>query len=218
MPLFDAVVTADVTNTVATVGHTITTAPNRLLVIAVTSDGGTISSMTWGGVALTPLTPQLVLNTALDVWYLVNPASGTDNAVITMSIPSDMAIRVISYSDVRQDIPFGTVATATGVGTAVSVTVASNPGELVIDADSGDAITTAAAGGGQTERGKTLVGLSKAYGSEAPGVASVAMTWTLDNPAAHWQAIGVSLKAPTGSPSLIGSFIPPLAWATRIRS
>lgn len=223
MPAFDAAVTlAGGAVGSLTQAHTVGGATNMILLVGTDVEGGTntSTSVTYNSVGLTLLTRVIdATSRVAELWYLVGPPAGTFDVVTTFSAVSDAAMRIISYSDVNQGTPFGPIATGNVNDASPTTTVVSAGGELVVDHVASAVLLSATAGGGQVERGKLLdAGGASVFGSEKIGAASVIMSWTLDA-ARHWCAIGVSLKPGfVGAPSLIGSFIPPLVWATRIRS
>jgi uncharacterized repeat protein (TIGR01451 family) len=127
-----------------TVAHTTGTGTNRLMIVTVVSvPNQTISGVTYAGVALKKL-DEATNNAAsrpvkTEIWYLVNPPSGTANVLI--SWPSgnlEAAAGVSTYTGVDPTLPFGTVSkiigTSSSNGTVVPISTESTLGDIVIDA------------------------------------------------------------------------------------
>src|SRR3972149_3113909 len=72
--------------------HTVTsTGADRILVVGVSIRNGssqTVSSVTYNGVAFPPVLGGVATNGTVlrnELWYLLNPATGTNNVVVTLS-------------------------------------------------------------------------------------------------------------------------------------
>lgn len=172
----------------ATLTHTIAgvvcAGSNRLLLVGMHSFGGrTHSSVTYGGVALTKL--QEVLNNTgatrkVSLWYLVAPAAGSASVAASLDSSDGFAVSVLSLSGVHQSSPFGTVATATGSSTTLSVAASSAAGEMVVDAAVGRASGGLTKDASQTLAYAGIGGSNNAGGmSYEAGAASVTMSWTM---------------------------------------
>jgi hypothetical protein len=173
-----------------------------IVVGTICADGApaTVTGVTYNSVALAQITNFTQLfssNYRLECWYLVAPATGANNAIITWSASQARVCGVaVSFSGVHQTVPFGTVAKATGSSTAITVDVSSAAGELVFDIAAcigpGGDMTV---GASQTQRVQSAsddrIGLS----TEA-GAATVTMSWTIANVA--WGIGGIALK-PAGA-------------------
>ncbi|WP_461175385.1 DUF4347 domain-containing protein, partial [Uliginosibacterium flavum] len=201
----DSVSTATTTSVGASslsFAHTVGTGTNGILIVEYATRGTTSpDSITYNGVALTRLdtnSNSTVVTT--EIWYLKTPAAGTHNIVITMpGAAKEFTVGASSYFNVDQTATFGTVAKATGTGTAVSVNVVSASGDLVIDAIATRQQTSnPSTGAGQTQRWTNTCGVSSAdplgAGSSEAGAASVTMSWTLSG-SQEWATLGVSLNA-----------------------
>jgi len=112
--------------------HTTTAASNRLLIVTVnvyaaTGTPTTVTSATYGGVALTQVTADL--NSAADpqvrtyTFRLVNPASGTNTIAVTFASSTLYVCGATTYANVDQTTPIQTSQTATGSSTSPSVAV-----------------------------------------------------------------------------------------------
>jgi hypothetical protein len=179
--------------------------------VAVQDTGKTATSVTYGGAPLTLLT---ALNnnddpgrqSRVELWYVLAPAEGTADVVVTLNAATAVASGCVTYTGVDQSTPHGTPATAKGDSAAVSVTVTSGTDKVVIDATSiRTGTTTVTAGAGQTERverqsaagvGNTTMGMSS-----EDGASSVVMTWAVDDTTSKvWTTIGVSLNGAAFTP------------------
>jgi len=168
--------------------HTVGAGSNRVLVVGVSNRDGTrtVSTVTYGGVALTRIGLQNGAGTAnrVELWRLIAPATGTANIIVTLSGSTETVAGAVSYTGVDQTTPFGTFASASGTSTAPSVAVTSASGEVVMDvvAANGDS-DGATVGTGQTQRWNDFTGTGggdiHGAGSTEPGAASVTMAWTL---------------------------------------
>jgi hypothetical protein len=97
--------------------HTIGTNNNRLLVVGTSIPGSVaVSTVTYGGVALTKYSQVLSSGASAELWYLKNPAIGTANIVFTATTSKKLSAGAISYYNVDSSsaTPFGTAVTGTG--------------------------------------------------------------------------------------------------------
>lgn len=190
--------------------HTVGAGSDRYLKVGVAINQwgpATVSSITYAGVAMTRLGGSVLSGfIRVEYWYLLNPPTGTHDVVVTLSdSPMNLACAASSYFGVNQTTPHGTESTATGVGTAPSVSVQSAPGELVVDvmacADTG----YVSVGSGQTLRGVADNGTTEAVCavSDEAGATSVTMSHTI-GAANDWAIIGVSLR-----PAAAGAAVTP---------
>lgn len=205
----DAGVAGSGTGTSLTYGHTVS-GSDRILVVGVTlySDSTqTVSTVTYGGVSLTLISgctaEQADIRT--EQWYLIAPAAGTANVVVTLSATSGaIASTAVSFTGVDQSTPLGTCVTATGFNAAPTVAVSSAAGELVVDALAVfDGIGAAAptVGASQTQRaygehGHAFGDFGAGASTEA-GAGTVTMSWSLSG--SRWWAIAATpLKEAAG--------------------
>lgn len=170
-----------------TCAHTVS-GINRLLVVWVSyfDSADTPTGATYNGVAMTAIPSSTAANGNYKIagFYLIAPATGTNNVVISFSgTMSDMGAGSVSFTDAHQTTPLGTAVTATGTSTTPSVTVSSAAGEIVVD---GLAIihgSTLTVGGSQTQRWNAIAsgGFIKYAGSTQNGASSTTNTWTNGN-------------------------------------
>jgi hypothetical protein len=121
-----------------TYAYTVGTGSNRLLVVNLIGDtvADDITSVTYGGVAMTLVQKlQAPSNNRQYMYYLLNPASGSNNIVIKAGSSHYLVSQAASWSNVRQSsqpeaLTTNTAAVATTSITTSLTTVAS--GSLVI--------------------------------------------------------------------------------------
>jgi len=166
--------------------------------------------VTYNGVAMTLVAGSLqtaVVVATYDVgianYILVNPDSGANNVVITMSESCDGLFGGSdAWTVVDQGTPAGTAAIATGTSTTPTVNVASATEEVPLAAvwaldDTG------AFASGDTERWEVGggAGLSVSAGSSQIGAASVTMDWSGSTSGVEWVISGFSLKGAATRPA-----------------
>jgi|GEM_PF-4223988 len=193
-----------------TISYTNTSGSNKLLVVGVSAQQpyGYVTSITYNGTQLTKLGNLSNSNQGrIEGWYLVNPPVGTFNVVVNNSQGDNAVIGVMSFSNVNQTTPFGTVVSAQGSGTTATVIANSAINDLVFGVVAfNNGSTNLTPGSGQTEYWDKTVNSSIAgAGSMKPGAASVTMSWT--STSASWTIGAVSIKAntsPTTAPGGVG--------------
>lgn len=194
-----AVTGAAVNTNSLTWSHTVS-GTNKLLIVTCAADGGTVTGVTYGGVALTK--SDAISSTSLtrsEIWYLLNPASGTANIVWSHSSNEGLVGCGISFNGVNQTTPLGTAVTGAATATSSTLSPTAADGDMVVDVIStnGDAVTT---GIGQTQRYNVgasgfVAGATSTELEECPGTATN-MSWTFaaSDPFAH---VAVPIKAIT---------------------
>lgn len=108
--------------------HTTTTDANRILIVgtSVESDSSghtaqTVSGITYAGVALTKIRSDYITDNGTELWYLVAPATGANNIVVTMTAVVDGLFGAgITFSEVDQTNPIDNNAGTTTTGTSIS--------------------------------------------------------------------------------------------------
>jgi hypothetical protein len=143
----------------------------------------------------------------VEVWYLLNPPTGANNVVVTLSEAFPLRANAITLSGVDQSTPFSTDTEANGTAAAgpygTSVTIASNPGELVVDFTGtnnyNNTNPTMTVGAGQTSLQETEGGAGTIFcsigSSSEPGAISNTMTWTATATGqGRWVAIALALR------------------------
>ena len=117
--------------------HTVTSAEsNRILMVDVAvrnATARTVSGITYAGTNLSRV-GTAGTTSKVEMWMLVNPATGAHNVVVTLSGTARTVAGAASFTGVNQTTPLGSFVSATGTSTAPSVNVPSvNEGEVVID-------------------------------------------------------------------------------------
>ena len=187
--------------------HTIS-GSNRILIVGVSinnSAGQTVlnpGGVTYAGSPLTLIGVGSRANARVEMWYLVAPATGTNNVVVTLSAGATarFVVGAVSFTNVDQTSPLGTFQSATNNTATASVTVTSVPGELVVGVlakrNSNEGATV---GAGQTEYWNRVTSNATATsnewgaGSTEQGAASVIISWTFST-ARPWAIGAVPLK------------------------
>ena len=121
-------------STTLTFSHTCSGTDRILFVAANTrdDDGAAISSVTYGGVAMTFINVSVlgISNYRLSLYYLIAPSTGANNVVITKpSSTGDIMASAASYTGVKQTSQPDASTTATGSGSPVTTnltTIADN--------------------------------------------------------------------------------------------
>ncbi|HEX7330325.1 MAG TPA: hypothetical protein VF290_02430 [Pyrinomonadaceae bacterium] len=200
-PTYDAVSTNGGSVTSHSWSHTVANEANRILLVFEYYWNGsrTISGITYNGVALTKLETQIIAapgTRTLELWYLLNPATGTNTIAVTgTGSAADKNGIGISLYNAAQTVP--TAVKAEQSNTTPAVTITGTTTDLFIDGvgdnDSGQSLTV---GANQTQRANFAQGDQRAAASTAPGVASESMNWTLGGGTA-WAIIACKVGGAT---------------------
>ncbi len=190
--------------------HTTSAQNNRLLVVglSINNPSVTATSITYNGSNLTKLTGRSCDTSSGcedELWYLVNPATGTNTISVTLSGASNIGAGAATYYNVDQTTPLGAATTNSGNSTgAASVTVSSTTNQLVIDAFAANGFGTWANDPTQTQSwlntSNVISGGSRKSGSSA----ITTMTWNNTGTSDQWAEIVVPLNpvsSPTPTPS-----------------
>lgn len=213
-------------NTIAW-NHTCSTGTNRVLIVCVGLRGDgesrTISSATYNSIAMTSAGYKAYGTHALSqIFYLVNPATGTNAVSIAASGGTDLFMcgGSVSFTGADQAEPIIGFTSAQGVDTSPTISVVSYSDEIVVDAlvhrGAGDANATV--GSGQTQRQQQwattndsgnqsdralLLGVSTETGSS-----STTMSWALGAGAMEeWITCALAVKPANGLRETGGSFL-----------
>lgn len=191
--------------------HTVGTGgTNRLLLVSVAirdyNPPKVVSSVTYGGQALTQVGRKSQNQDAsVEMWYLVNPPTGTNLVAITLNgtiTNGGIVGGASSWTGVNQSAPLGTFASAGagfGTGTTASVNVTSGADEVVVDAVGRPAncTSTDTPGLGQTQLFNSCANTGvRLLGSSKTGASSTTMSWTLGQ-SESWAIGAVSIKPAT---------------------
>lgn len=178
------------------------TGSNRFLAVDVSllSAGQTVTGITYNGVALSLIGAQSTVTSfgRVECWGLVNPASGSNSIVVTISGSVASSSAAVSYTGVHQTVPTEAFnsAQATNVGaadaTVTITTIADNDWIHAAIATSDTAITA-----GQTTRNNVTgaggSGADEDFGPQTPAGAK-AMTYTDVGAVATWAIGGYGIR------------------------
>jgi uncharacterized repeat protein (TIGR01451 family) len=193
-----------------TFSHT-TTGTNLLMVVGVSMNISgrnttTVSGVTYNGVALTSAgTAISITNRRTELWYLIAPATGTHNVVVTLSVPGfgnpiiGTVAGAATFTGADQTTPIRTYVTNSGTSANAFVNVASSSNDMVLDTLALFSGTTAASTSPvQTQQWAISTGASGSdvygFGSTRPGSASVPMSEDL-SASATWAVAAVSVQS-----------------------
>jgi hypothetical protein len=156
---------------------------NRLLVVSVgladSSWNREVQSITYGGQSLIQLAERNRWPVRAEVWYLVNPPTGSNILDVTLEDINMAAVGAVSYNNVNQSDPIDGVVTA-GRNTATpGITITSETGDLVQDVIVANTDAGLTVGAGQVERWNYAGSSKSSGGSTELGAGSVSMDWTL---------------------------------------
>jgi len=165
----------------------------------------TVASVTYNGVSMTRIDRQDAGNIAAELWYLIAPATGANNVVVTLGATNPFAIAgASSYTGVAQTSPVEANAKASGWSQTATVnvtTIANN--SMVVDSTSKyDTTEALSVGADQTSNHNTSVGsgygIRGASSREAKAAAgSVTMSWTWTTTNRDWAIVAASIKEAT---------------------
>jgi hypothetical protein len=201
-----------------TFGDTINNYGGRLLMVQVfvADPADSVTNVTWAGQPLTHLASQTCTNDGMtckvEVWYLVNPASGSSAVSVNYSSnqTSFIGVNVADFANVSQTNPFGTVSKQAGfAANPTSFTVPTSASQLVVDATvSGNGILPGAAGSSDNiSAGQQWVSSmnfqTQSYVNMTDKIATsstTTLTYQETFPTnTHWAEIAVPLNPPSAS-------------------
>src|SRR6202166_4572983 len=195
------------TNTV-TLAHT-STGSNLVLVVGISMDifrgsTATVSGVTYNSVSLTRagFHNDSSNQRRTEMWYLLAPATGNKNIVVTVNVPAAGTIGTVvgatTFTGADQTSPIRTYASNDGNTNAPHVDVASRINDIVLDtmATAGNRTVTSASGT-QVRQWALSSGITSAdvygYGSSHSGAASVPMSENL-SASSQWSVSAVSVQ------------------------
>ncbi len=194
-------------STVTLSGFTTGSESNRLMLVQVeTNQQRTFTAVTYNGLALTQIaaknSPQVVdpVGAHVELWYLLNPPSGSYDIVATMSSAGTGSIGAATFYNVDQTTPLGTFATASGTTTGYQATnllvPTTSTSQLVVDAIGVTNNNSSLYSADTQSQMWYLPNTSSVYGeggADAPGTGgNVDMSWFVDT--ADWADIGVPIN------------------------
>lgn len=101
-----------------TISHT-TSGNYRILVVKVINQSGTTTGVTYNGVSMTQIGSTLGYGS---MWYLLGPASGANNVIISCGASDFLRWAITSYTGVKQAAIDSTSSATSGSGTTMSST------------------------------------------------------------------------------------------------
>lgn len=180
-----------------TISHTVAVKPHRVLVVMVASVHDP-SGVTYGGTALTELADANSGGWAT-MWYLANPATGTNNVVVSGS-SGDYAAQVNSYYGANPVDVFNTVAEAANAGSAnhtATLSVTSEAGDIVVDAiytDNGGSLDPGASQTALMDRAQDDIQGGSSH--ETATGSSTTMSWTVEDSEGYSAHVAAAVKNP----------------------
>ena len=212
VPSFDAVTLGRQTSGVSlTFAHTVAVQSNRALVVAMSYRGNTnptatATGITYAGVAMTKVRRDSNTDRKTEIWYLVAPATGANNVIVTWSAdPEGQIVAAVSYYGVNQVSPIAANNGATGnsQNPAVAVTAATHQLVVAVGAiyPNGIANLPLTPGTGTTERWEDDenaggLGNVQGFGGEETGAGgSTTIDWTHPGGADTWAMSAIVLTA-----------------------
>jgi hypothetical protein len=150
----------------------------------------------YNGSAMTLLGTHAFNTARVEIWYLVNPTTGTHNITYSNSTPEAMVAG--SFNGVDTSSPFGTVSGNTGNSSTPSSSAITIPtGDMMVDFLAILCGAGATVGSGFTQLGTVAPCNPKAQVAYQAGVGgSLTDNWTGYSQDNRWANLAVQLKAP----------------------
>lgn len=170
---------------------------NRVLIVGIESSTGTVSSVTYGGVALTPVVSKSnIVDT--EFWILKNPASGSADIDVDMSTGSTVIVGAYSFFGVDQTNPVPTTATNSDIVGDPSVMITnSNAYSWVLDS----VVIASTSLSNPTQNSQwniQVIGTDDGASSSATVTqpnTSTTFGWTAGAVGVHWTQVAIEVKA-----------------------
>ena len=179
-----------------TTSHTCNGTNRLLYVTAITSDGQTVSGITYNGVSMTLIGTGGLdgSNRRATTYYLVNPTSGANNIVTTLTGSSaSLVVYSASYTNVDQFNPILTSSTtASFTGTTMSQSLTSAIGGYLILSGTWSAGTPTPLTNCTVRQNETAYIGSYQVDNTVGGVGSITVGFTAGSQ--NFTGVGVSLK------------------------
>jgi len=193
--------------------HTTSSGTNRILELEAdiwqdTAGAGTVSSASYNGAALTKVTSSLSGGMDSEIWYLVNPASGTNTVSVTITGATDaIKLSVSTFTGALQSSPVDVTSTATGTSgnpSASLTTTAAN--DLVLATLSRYSTTAASTNRTSLYNNATGSTLGAASYQIATSAGAYSDTYTGSDPD-DWSMSIVSFKPAGSSPTVTVHYV-----------
>jgi len=172
------------------------------------------SGVTYAGVSLTLINDSNgVSDVAADdlwhnAWRLINPATGANNVIVTLTAASDAILTAMTVCGAHQTTPEGTIVEAQSTNNATaSLAVTSETGGLVIDSfiqegNGADPTMGALQTERSTNQGALVETTLDAETSTEPGQASVTMSRTSLTTFTDWTFMAIPVRPAPASVAL----------------
>lgn len=207
---------ASATTAILTFPHTVA-GTGRLLVVAVAVDQARtmVSTVKYAGVSMgLTIGAGTGGNPRSEIYSLLNPPTGTNNVVVTLTVSDQLTAGALSFRGVDVVTPVEATALLTGnsVTASVSITPLTNNAWIVdaVAADKGvvptlGTVSPAVAGANRTQQwnlslGTSITGAASLYGPVNPA-GTETLTWTLST-AKKWAYAAATLK-PAGNARVV---------------
>ncbi len=176
-------------------GFSVGSGANRLLLVGLsyTLDPGTTTAK-YNNTNLTRAMRANNGNYYVELWYLVNPPSGSYTIETTRSGVTTAVLGAWSYTGVDQVTPIGNITNRTGTSTISNVNITTTvANSVLVDVEANQAASSLTVGAGQTQRYKSSN--LDAGGSEmnASAIGTYNMNWTLGS-VSTWAIIAAEIK------------------------
>lgn len=175
------------------------TGSNRILFVAIQTNAATnvVTSITYAGVAMTLAASvhDTGNSSFLDIYYLVNPASGTNNVVIVNTMAS-VDVDCASYTGAAQSSqPDNTTTSLTGTGTTftTTLTTVANNSWAVLFSNSSHGTVQSTASATLRTNSSSNVGLYDSNGPKTPA-GSLSMQAAITGASSAWATVMVSFS------------------------
>ncbi|HYL66542.1 MAG TPA: DUF2341 domain-containing protein [Nitrosopumilaceae archaeon] len=172
---------------------------NRLLLVGIESNTGTVQSLTYSGISLTRANGTT--NTVdSEIWYLVNPPTGSANIAVTMTGTANVELGAYSFFGVDQTYPISFSAYRTGSGNSGLVKAnTTSINSWVIDSIAVPTGNTLIQNIGQTlEWNKPISGTTFTGGSSYNMTylpTTKTMTWNWGGSSQNYASVAVEIKS-----------------------
>lgn len=212
---FDAASTNDGTGSPLTWSHTVGTGSERILLVGAcvrkeSDPRPTITAVTYGGVSLTQaVTRANDGKTSTDIWYLVNPTSGTATvSITTSSAPTNIVGGATSYAGVHQTSPIIRTGTGAGETALPTISIIAETSALAVSAVS--SVSSLTVVNPQTQRWSDSNSFLNSRGGDQAGAgSSITLSWTMGG-IQKWTIAALVLRHHPGPyVSPIGGYVGP---------
>jgi len=192
----------DTSQTTHTFSYTSGGGSNKLLLVVVDdqyTSAADPTSITYAGAALTKLDgASCGSNNRFSIWYKINPATGTNNLVITTSSNSRVQGVVADFCGVNQTTPLGVdTATAASSASSISTDISSVGTDLIFDGVGSRTVLTFTAGADQVALAATQsTSVCSACASiKLPSITgTTTMAWSCSISSANLEQFTVAIK------------------------